>query len=290
MSEGTHAVADAARQRRAEQMAVLAADPNMPIALQSLCAGLVELFEGSRIMNMLISGRPRVVMSLMAVYLDAGYNRRDPLSGLTVNRYKASCAAAGFCSPGRAAAMLGLMRFAGYLEPAARARWQRIFTALSHVREEGKIALGLLDDPDFTRRFIRTMGELYLARERLSTHAPDLDVFLDRKGALMMLMALMLSAQSEEGLPPRGPMSIPLARMSKRFGVSRGQAQSVLAEAVAHGLLTQLEGEQPSYVMTPRLRTAVLTFTAGLFLIIAESVALAAAEGAAERPMMEGAA
>jgi hypothetical protein len=42
--------------------------------------------------------------------------------------------------------------------------------------------------------------------------------------------------------------------------------------------------------MTSRLRTAVLTFTAGLFLIIAESIALAAAEIAAERDLLEGAA
>ena len=146
----------------------------MPAALRTLSQGVVDLLQGNRLLNLIMSDRGRVAMGFMAVYLDAGYDPANALSGLTVNRYKAQCAATGLCSPGRAAAMLGLMRFAGHLEPAARARrgqplrlvptekllgsmrerWRRVFTALAQMRTEGEIGLVRLDDPIFAKVFV----------------------------------------------------------------------------------------------------------------------------------------
>src|SRR5438874_627094 len=144
---------------QAERVAAIAAHPQMPEAMRLLASGLIDFFQGSRLLNLIASDRGRMVMAWMALYLDAGHEPRDPLSGLTVNRYKALCASTGVCSPGRGAAMLGIMRFAGYLEPAGRAhrglplrlipteklraqqreRWRRVFPALARVRPEGEI-------------------------------------------------------------------------------------------------------------------------------------------------------
>ena len=168
---------------QAERVATIAAHPQMPEAMRLLASGLTDFFQGSRLLNLIASDRGRMVMAWMALYLDAGHDPRDPLSGLTVNRYKALCASTGVCSPGRGAAMLGIMRFAGYLELAGRAhrglplrlipteklraqqreRWRRVFPALARVRPEGEIGLALIDEPAFHKAFIRASVEAYLS-------------------------------------------------------------------------------------------------------------------------------
>lgn len=301
---------DGAHERRAGDIAALVAHPGMPAALRMFCQGMVDLFEGSRLLNLVVSDRGRVAMSLMAIYLDAGFDPRNPLSGLTVNRYKAQCAAAGLCSPGRAAAMLGLMRFAGHLQPVARTqrgqplrliptekmlgslreRWRRIFGALAQIRPEGEIGLARLDDPAFARVFVRELVDLFLARERPVEHGPDIELFVERKAGLVLLMSLMLAAASNDDMPPRGPMSVPVAALARRFAVSRAQVKDILDSAVAADLLTPTGADRAAYVVTPRLRNSLLGFMAALFLLVADGIAEADLALRGQSEPVEGAA
>jgi len=286
---------DVARQRRTEQIAELAAHPGMPDAIRTVCSGIVELFGGSQVLNVVVSDRARLVMGFMAIYLDAGYDPMTPLSGLTVNRFKAQCAATGLCSPGRAAAMLGLMRFAGYLKPASDAqrgqplrlvptekligpaseRWRRAFSGLTHLRPEGKIGLALLDDPAFARTFACAAVELFLTRERLVEHGRAIVLFTDRKGGLVVLMTLMLSAEPGDDMPPRGPISFPAAALARRFGISRAQVKDVLQSAVSTGLLLPAGPDSTAFVIAPRLRESILGFFGAVFLLISDTIAAA---------------
>jgi DNA-binding GntR family transcriptional regulator len=106
-------------------------------------------------------------------------------------------------------------------------------------------------------------------------HGPNLVWFLDRKAGLMVLMTLMLSADDDGGLPPRGPMSVPVAQLARRFAVSRAQIKDILQGAVAAGLLTAAGPDQSVFVITPRLRESILGFSAALLVLVAESVAAA---------------
>src|SRR2546423_15232568 len=137
----------------------------------------------------------------MALYSDAGHARRGPLSELPVTRYRVLCASTCVCSPGRGAAMLGIMRFAGYLEPAGRAhrglplrliptekltaqqreRWRRVFPALARVCPEGEIGLALIDEPAFHKAFIRASVEAYLSGRPPIDFGPALTLFADQK-------------------------------------------------------------------------------------------------------------
>jgi hypothetical protein len=300
----------AARERRVDDIAALVAHPGMPAALRMFCQGMVDLFEGSRLLNLVVSDRGRVAMSLMAIYLDAGFDPGNPLSGLTVNRYKAQCAAAGLCSPGRAAAMLGLMRFAGHLQPPARTqrgqplrliptekmlgslreRWRRIFGALAQIRPEGEIGLARLDDPAFAKVLVRKLVDLFLARERPVAHGPDIELFVERKGVLVLLMSLMLAATPDDDMPPRGPMAVPVAALARRFAVSRAQVKDIIDSAVATDLLTPAGADRAAYVMTPRLRNSLLGFFAALFVLVADGIAEADLALRNGRPPIEGAA
>jgi hypothetical protein len=309
MRHGATAEPVTAREQRNAQIAELAAHPGMPAAVRALCQGMVDLFEGSRLLNLIVSDRGRVGMGLMAVYLDAGYEPRSPLSGLTVNRYKAQCAAAGLCSPGRAAAMLGLMRFAGHLEPVARTqrgqplrlvptekllgsfrqRWRRLFASLAYVRPEGAIGLARLDDPAFAKVFVCEVMNLFLTRERMVEHGPEMMLFIERKAGLVMLMSLMLTAAHDDDMPPRGPMSAPIAALARRFAVSRAQVKDILDSAVTAGLLTPSDPGRSAFVVTPRLRENFLGLIAALFMLTADGIANADIAMRAQRPI-EGAA
>ena len=283
---------------QAERVAAIAAHPQMPEAMRLLASGLIDFFQGSRLLNLIASDRGRMVMAWMALYLDAGHDPRDPLSGLTVNRYKALCASTGVCSPGRGAAMLGIMRFAGYLEPAGRAhrglplrlipteklraqqreRWRRVFPALARVRPEGEIGLALIDEPAFHKAFIRASVNTYLSGRPPIDFGPALMPFADQKAGFMVLMSLMLSTPPEDRMPPSGPMSVPVARLARRFAVSRAQVKHTLRSAVAAGLLTPTGPDQAAYLITPVLRESLFGFVAALLLLLADGITGAQAE------------
>ncbi len=266
--------------------------PAMPEALRGLFTSIRDLNHGNRLVNILMSDRARMMMGWMTLFLDASYDPHDPLSGLTVNRYKALCLRAGLSSPGRGAATLGLMRFAGYLEPAMRARrglplrlvptekliaplrarLEFALTALARFRPEGAIGLARLDDPVFFKCLLRCVGEQYLARERLVDHAPGLAFFAERKGGLLILMALMLSAEPNDPLPPSGPMSVSVQELARHTAVARAQVRDLLRGGVEAGLLTMDSDGGNAYRMAPKLRAGVASFIAAVLLLLADAV------------------
>ena len=281
--------------RGAERVAAIAAmtqHPAMPGVLLGLFTSIHALNQGNRLVNILMSDRARMMMGWMTLFLDASHDPQDPLSGLTVNRFKALCARAGLCSPGRGAATLGLMRFAGYLEPATRAarglplrlmpteklvaplraRLEFGLTALTRLRPEGAVGLARLNDPVFFKRLLRCLGEQFLERERLVDHAPALWFFAERKGGLLILMALMLSAQPDDPLPPSGPMSVSVKELARRNAVARAQVRELLRGGVEAGLLIKHAKNGNTYRMTPKLRADVANFIGAVLLLLADAV------------------
>jgi len=282
--------------RYSAMVAALAENPAMPQALHGLCEGVGGLFRGSRLLNLIGGDGPRVAIGWMTLYLDAEREPGDPGSGLTVNRFKSLCASMGLCSPGRAAAMLGVMRFAGFLEPAThsargmplqliptgkflaeqRLRYERIFEAMRHVAPEGETGLALMHHPDFPRHFVRGAGNWFLAGGRPILHAPSLVMFSQRKAGLHVLVSLMLSGRHQDTMPPEGPVSLLVAECARRFAVSRTQVKDVLEQAAAEGLLQPTGAGAHSYVMSPALRRDCIRFAAAALVLSAEGVRAAA--------------
>jgi hypothetical protein len=283
--------------RYAAMVDTLVAHPAMPQALRSLCEGLGGLFSSSRMLNLIAGDRGRLAIGWMTLYLDAEREPGNPGSGLTVNRFKVLCASTGLCSPGRAGAMLGVMRFAGYLEPAAhstrgmplqliptarflaqqRLRCDKLFDALRHVATEGGDGLALMHHADFPRDFVRGAGDLFLAGARPVLQAPSLLVFARKKAGFQVLLSLILSGQHEDAMPPEGTVSLRIAECAKRFMVSRPQVKDVLEEAVAAGLLQPTGMGAHSYVMSAALRQDCLRFAAAALALAAVGVRAAAA-------------
>lgn len=299
------------REARSRAIAAMADNPAMPEALRALFTGLIGLFQHNRLLGLIASDRARMVMGWLTLYLDSCYDGRDPLSGLTVNRFKALCARNGLCSPGRAAAMLGLMRFAGHIQPAVRTRRgqplrlvptekligpqrERIrFALLALVKLHPDSAAGLarLDDPEFFRTLIRCCCEQFLARERMVEHGPGVRFFANRKAGIPMLMCLALAAKPDDAMPPVGPVSVPAKQLARRIGTARSQVQEMLRGGVAEGLLEPAgSDEAAAYVLTPTLRASMVGFVGAIFLVLIDAIAQAQSEMEAGPQRREGAA
>src|SRR5690242_17648468 len=95
----------------------LMALPGFADGARASAAAMTELYRGSSLLNAVVNDRGRFVIASMALYLHF-LGERDPSVRLTAGRLKAAAVGQGVCSPGRAAAVIALMRWGGYLAPA----------------------------------------------------------------------------------------------------------------------------------------------------------------------------
>jgi hypothetical protein len=83
--------------------------PRFGAAIRALASGMLGLYRGNRLLNMVINDRGRMLIAYYALYLDARGASAGRGTGFSVGELKATCAAAGVASPGRTAAMLAVM-------------------------------------------------------------------------------------------------------------------------------------------------------------------------------------
>lgn len=296
-----HADAESWQAESAERTAAIAAlcqHPAMPDALRSMLVAASDVARGNQLLALIVSDRARWIMSWLALFLDASHDPSDPFSGLTVNRFKSLCAGADLASPGTAVAMLGLMRFAGYIEPATRAhrgvplrliptekllgpqreRLRHALKSLALLRPEGTVGLARLDDPVCFKAFCRGIGEQFLARERLIEHGPTVKFFADRKAGLLLLAAMTLSVPVGETVPSAGPIPVSIKGLARQLHVARSQVRDLLHGGVEAGLLEATVPESTTYTITPRLRADIVGFVAALLMLLADAVTQAQGE------------
>jgi hypothetical protein len=213
----------------------------MPRALRVLATNIIDLYRRRPILNLVMNDRGRMAVSHIALYLHYSADPADPGSGLTTNRFKQVCAQAGLGSPGRAVAILALMRFAGLLEPEAhsnrgqrrrlvpteafvalqRDRMRQAFTALAHIRHEGAIGLACLEDDAFIARLMRAIGDAMRSGGRPILFAPRMTYFFEHNAGMMILLSLVLLGDPQDTVPPAGPLTVSVAALARRFAVSR---------------------------------------------------------------------
>ena len=93
-----------------EAVAALRARPGFAGAMRASAAGLVQLYQGSHLLNWLMDDRGRMLFGYIALYLHVTYDPADPSSGLVPTRLRKLAADLGLCSPGRALAGIGVRR------------------------------------------------------------------------------------------------------------------------------------------------------------------------------------
>jgi len=231
-------------------IAAIEAHRSFDAAYDRAARGILALFEGNRVLATVMSDRVRVLLAVAVLCLDADADEEG--RRLTPARMIEAARDFGLGSPGRVKAMLAILRWGGYLAPTAGvsdrrerplvpteklwnvvlARWRVLFEALMIVDPIGATALAATGDQRFRQAFARNLARIFARGFRPLARSPRLKSCTDRDAGFMILSSLAIGRK--EGIP--GP---PIARIARRFGVSRAHVASLLREAEAQGLVTR---------------------------------------------------
>jgi hypothetical protein len=258
-------------------IAVLQAHPRFPEAMRAIAVGTVSLYGGNRLLNAVLTDRGRYLMGVFALHLHFSSRPGDPRSALTVSRMRSLCAEHKICSPGRAEAMLILMRFFGHLTSAPsetdrrlrrlvpsegliawhRARCKFVFEAAARLSPVGTQALSALESPDFQPSFIRHLCQSHFAGFYYVDHVPEMRKFYDRSGGVGVLMQLLLAGEGDDCFPPERPVSLSLSALARSFGVSRAHVRRLINDCIREGLLERTRPDGDTFRVLPPLADAV---------------------------------
>lgn len=285
-----------------EAIAALRAHPGFPAAMRVSAAGLVSMYQGGHLLNWLMDDRGRLMFGYLALYLHTSRDPDDASSGLTPTRMKAMCVEFDFCSPGRAGAMLSLMRFGGYLTPDTqvldrrqrrllatpklyallRARWRLHMEAAAPLLPDGAALLSALDDPAFDNALVAAMMERFRAGFRFMHAAPGLGLFGERNAGMLILLSLITAGAPDDTMPPQRPVPISIAALARRFSVSRPHVLKLIRDAADEGFLERIDAEGGRVIFKPRLAEATQTLFATMYLFFTDSARQAARACAGE--------
>lgn len=267
-----------------------------PRACRTAIRDTVDFYQGNRVLNQVLNDRARTVFGMLAIHLHFSSGPDYP-AGLTGARMRALCAETGLCSPGRASAMLLLMRFGGYLktDPGPNDRRMRPLTptealfdlqrrrmaihlrAMSLWAPEGDAGLTNLHRAEFLAAMARNFAEAFRSGYRLLHLAPDLAPLTDRVAGLLVLLSVILADAEEQAGRP-----LSVSALARRFAVSRAHVLALLRDAAAAGLIERRADGRIAPL--PRLSDAVEDFVATAQLVLALFVRAALAEIQSDAP------
>ena len=273
--------------------AEMRAHPRFAQAMRQNVAESVALFESDPVLRRAQKNVNTQASGFFALYLAES-------GGLTLARIQQLCVDLGMMSPGRAVAMLARWRQLRYVElaadqpdrrkrmyvPTVSMRWavmrqlHRDVTALAVLEPEAQALADRFAQPLTARRYVVRFGRwlIELVRQYEETRGPA-DLFAERDAGLMILNALLLSGEPGDAFPPAGPVHYSIARLARRFAVSRPHVRKLLRDAAHRGLL-RLGGEEGAGLLEAELREAALNFHAVNFVgtAICAHEAMSAAE------------
>ena len=284
------------REQLERAISAMQGHPRFLEAVRAVASGHIDSYRSNGLLNRVMNDRGRTVGSLVALYLHFSAGPRSN-GGLTVGRFQALCAELKVCSPGRARALLMLMRFAGYLapEPSAadrrqrrlvpterlidvhRQRWQREFEAMALITPAGDRAVAMHGRPEFISAFVRHLGASYIAGFRVLDYAPDLARLVESNAGLLVISSLFLSAADGPAAPGGTVVPLSISALSATFGIARAHARKLLADAAEAGLVRRTD-RSDAVVVLPRLIQVVSDFFAALLALLAHCADAAAAE------------
>jgi hypothetical protein len=274
----------------AAEVARLREHPQFVPACRQAVASTLALYDGNRLINLLLGDRGRSAISFFCLYLHALRDSGDARSGLTLTRLKAICADQNVASPGRIEAFAVLMRVLGFLQKspgdndrrvrqliptermfaAYRTRWTGFIDALAIVQPQAVRLHQDFNDPAFLRGFLRSSGDRFLAGFRPIADPRARALFGDRNAGLVIAGSLLMAGGADD-FPPRHPLSLSISALARQFGVSRVHVRKLLRDAAQAGFIARPDGDNAGIVVLPPLVDAIFDMFANLFLVMIHS-------------------
>jgi DNA-binding MarR family transcriptional regulator len=265
----------------AQSFAELTAHPAFERACRLAAQIAVDPWKSSPEAGYILKDVVRFFYAIFALYLDAGEE------GLTFSSMRAFCAKAGFGTQTRARAILIHMRLIGFIKPDPNPADRRVkryipspamktafqealkaeLTALALIAPEASAAIARLNEPEFFRVYIRTLGEGTI--DILKQEKPNpTQLFARRDAGLLVLYKMLLSGEDGDVYPPRGPVQMSVAGLAKQFKVSRSHIRKMLRDAEKKGYLHRNPDERTG-TLEESLRKSVIEFHVMVFIGIA---------------------
>jgi hypothetical protein len=272
-----------------ERVAALRAHPRFAQAMRESAAGIASMYHGSRLSKWLMDDRGQLLFSYYVLYLHFTRDPADPNAGLTPTRMKSICKELDICGEGRAAAMLWLMRLAGYLAPDSalsdrrrrrlvptprliellKQRWHLHFAAMAPLFPDGEAMLRALDDPAFIGAFAVALAARFRAGFRFSDD-PALLRLVEHNAGMMLFGTLVARGAADDTVPPARPVPMSISALARRFGASRVHVIKLLDDAAAANLIQRSQGEGNEITVLPRLAETLRNMFAAMYLYFAD--------------------
>jgi hypothetical protein len=258
-----------------------------PLLTKAICAASGAIVAIARKPPVIINNLGRLVIGNLALYLHFSHDLTDPSSGLSASRVAALCVEQRVCSRGRALAMVALMRRAGDLVPAARQvdqrlrllvpteklinacrqYWEAIFRGTALVIPGRSDAIAALQREDVLATFLQVFGDYFCAGVRMFKLGAGLTPFAQRNAALAILFSLLLASEHDGRASSPVAVRISIAKLARRFAVSRPQVLRVLDKAVEAALVERSAPDSLEITVLPRLWSVTEDFYVTAFLL-----------------------
>jgi hypothetical protein len=253
--------------------------PRFMEALATYGALMPAYFSDNLLLNRVVTEAWRFEMLVYLLYLHDGWNPADPRSGLTVANLQRICAEQDCASRGRVQAIIGLMRVARYLRPAAPEKdrrvtrlepsegfigtvegWnQRILQIIDSAIPESRLAESHRRHGRFGWRMRWHGAQTLLKGWKLLAPFPEVEHFVTRDGGWMLLLSCVAESLQPGDGQVIAPVSLNLQTFGARFGVSRSHLRRLLESAHGAGLLEAPPRNGAQILMSPRLVAAFLS-------------------------------
>jgi hypothetical protein len=255
----------------AREAAAFRAHPRFQDAMRLKAERLLASYTGQPLLNKLVGEEARWMIGGFALFLHFTRDLDDASAGATLARIQALCTAYRQASPGRVAALVGLMCLSGHLarvtarsdrrvrrlEPteamlAVVREWMRAHLGPLHLLDDAIDPGALVEDPRYVPAFYREAGELFFAGSRVIEAVPGIRLFMGRDAGYMVLLRLWLAAP-DGSLPPRGRLALPYEATGRQFGVSRAHVRKLMEQAAREGLVAIHEDGGRAITVLPPL-------------------------------------
>ncbi len=248
------------------EAAALRALPHFPQAVREFADGLARFRESMRLFTKVLANETRFRTVRFLLYLDADREQFGDDGGATYSRLLDLCTRRHEISPRVLKTTLALLTLTGFVETSrgktdsrqkfyhptarmlgyARQRLSHAARALDVLEPHVQRLRMLEDNPEFFRRLVASGGRASIDGQPPAELMPEFMAFYGgQEGAAPLVFTVTLADIDGEAVPSR-------AAIARRFGLSKTQVSTLIAEAVRLGYFTLDDKGVPA--ATPELR------------------------------------
>lgn len=277
--------------------------PCFHAALRLYAELVTENFEKTYALTRIISEEARYMIGIALLAMHCSRDPHDPNSGATTTRLQAFAERFGLAGPNRVAALIAIMKHAGYLNqvrvPCDR-RIKRLEPTVRGLAVAEAMTIATLrpiqllsdahdyleifrTDPDFAGRYYCGSLRLYADGCRIILALPEYDLFGKQNAGREVMFKLWLALTNRGSVEP-GVVSCSYNQLANSFGVSRGHVRRMIEKGQEQGLFVVHAAGGQAIEILPSFIHLHLSLTSLEFAMMIRAANIAAsAPGRAER-------